>query len=92
MEDRPVRTRSQSSFKNGFVSYKHVASNQATMEHLKNIVASMPLHILMDEYNKLRAKIVKPTCDNAEYADLCKYYAVIGARVREVMTAFDEIC
>lgn len=46
----------------------------------------------MDEYNKLRAKIVKPTCDNAEYADLCKYYAVIGARVREVMMAFDEIC
>lgn len=62
------------------------------MEHLKKLVAAMPLHILMEEYHKLRSKIVKPTCDNVEYAELCKYYAIIGSRVREIMMEYDEIC
>jgi hypothetical protein len=60
------------------------------MEHFKKVVAAMPLHVLMDEYNKLRIKIVKPTCDNDEYTELCKYYAIIGSRVREIMMEYDE--
>ena len=60
------------------------------MEQLKKAVAAMPLHVLMDEYNKLRIKIVKPNCDNDEYAALCKYYAIIGSRVREIMMEYDE--
>jgi hypothetical protein len=60
------------------------------MERLKKVVEAMPLHILMQEYNRIRSKIVNPTCDNAEYAELCKYYAIIGSRVREIMMEYDD--
>lgn len=63
-----------------------------TMDQLKNIVERMPVHILMEEYNKLRSKIVTQNYSNVEYSDLYKYYVIIDARVRKVMVAFDEMC
>jgi hypothetical protein len=66
------------------------------MEQLKNIVETMPVHVLMRTYYELSAKLYearKPqesVITTEEYSALCKHYAIIGARVRKIMMEYDE--